>query len=429
MVAKSLCLAVYAVSMLAMTLPAAVQADDWPNWRGAQRNGISQEAGWNPEKLNDGPDILWRKQIGIGFSSMAVTGGRVYAMGNTRKGDDPNDQSQTDVLWCLDAKKGWELWKHAYESPLQPKNYEGGPNATPTVEAGRVYTLSKHGHVLCLDAEKGTVVWQTHLTKDHGIEPPNWGFAGSPTIVGELIVLNAGSYGLALRKQDGQLAWKSEKGPAGYASAVPYEWKGGLCAAILGHRELYGVDVSSGRVLWKTPWTTLHDENITDPIVSGDKLFISTGLGTGSTLFEIGDSGLKELWSRKGFENWLGSSLLWQGHIYGVDSKRGALECLDLQTGDVKWSQGGLGVGSLMMAGGRLVALSDKGRLVIAEAMPEKYVRLAWAQILEGKCWTVPVLADGCIYARNAAGDLVCIDVSAGSSELPRVRRFPSRTR
>ena len=189
------------------------------------------------------------------------------------------------------------------------------------------------------------------------------------------------------------------------------------------------MDVSNGQLLWKHPWTTLHDENITDPIVSGDKLFLSTGLGTGSTLFEMTDSGLKELWSYKGFQNWLGSSVLWQGHIYGVDSKNGTLECLDLQTGAVKWQQPGLGVGSLMMAGGRLIALSDKGRLVIAEAVPEKYTGLAWAQILEGKCWTVPVLANRRIYARNAAGDLVCIDVSAVSSQGSRVRRFPGGAR
>lgn len=421
--------AVCAIVMLLMTLPVAARADDWPNWRGPGRDGISQETDWDPGKLRDGPDFLWRRQIGIGFSSMAVVDGRVYAMGNTGKESDKNDQDQTDVVWCFNARTGDQVWKHAYASPLLPKNYEGGPNATPTVEAGRVYTLSKHGHVLCLNAETGAVLWQAHLAKDHGIDPPNWGFAGSPMIVGDRIVLNAGSYGVALSKRDGRLAWRSEKGPAGYGSAVPYEWRGRNCAAILGHREVYSVDVSNGQVLWKHPWTTLHDENITDPIVSGNKLFLSTGLGTGSTLFEMTDGGLKELWSYKGFQNWLGSSVLWQGHIYGVDSKNGTLECLDLQTGAVKWQQSGLGVGSLMLAGGRLIALSDKGRLVIAEATPEKYTGLAWAQILEGKCWTAPVLANGRLYARNAAGDLACIDMSTGSSRVSRVRQLPAGTR
>ena len=118
------------------------------------------------------------------------------------------------------------------------------------------------------------------------------------------------------------------------------------------------------------------------------------------------------MWSNKEFQNWLGRSVLWQGHIYGVDSKNGTLKCLDFQTGTVKWAHEGLGVGSLMLAGGRLIALSDKGRLVIAQASPPGYTELGAAQILEGKCWTVPVLANGRIYARNADGDLVCIDVS-----------------
>ena len=192
-------------------------AEDWPNWRGPDHNGISREAGWDANKLKNGPTFLWRKQIGTGFASVAVSDGRVYAMGNTGKQGDKSDQDQTDIVWCFNARTGEEVWRHTYPCLLVPKNYEGGPNATPTVEAGRVYTVSKHGHVFCLNAETGAVVWQKHLTNDYGVEPPKWGFAGSPMIVDDLIVLNAGTYGLALRKQDGTLAWVSEKGPAGYS--------------------------------------------------------------------------------------------------------------------------------------------------------------------------------------------------------------------
>jgi len=393
-------------------LSGAARADDWPNWRGPNHDGISQETGWDPSKLKDGPDFLWRKQIGNGFASLAVSDGRVYAMGNTGKEGEKNENEQKDVLWCLDAKTGEELWQHAFLSPLQPRNHEGGPSATPTVEAGRVYTVSKHGQVFCLDAGSGAVMWQKHVAKERGFEPPTWAFSGSPIVVDDLVVLNMGAHGLALHKTSGELAWANEKGPAGYASAVPYRWQGKSCAAILGHRELYAVAVATGEVLWKRPWTTLHDENIPDPIISGDRLFISTGLGTGSALFEMSDGGLKELWSHKELQNWLNGSVLWQEHIYGVDNKDQTLKCLDFQTGVVKWAHGNLGVGSVMLAGGRLIALSDKGKLVVANAVPSGYTELASAQILEGKCWTVPVLSNGRIYARNATGDLVCVDVS-----------------
>lgn len=402
--------------VLAAMVCAPAWAEDWPHWRGPQHNGISRETGWDPGKLNDGPDVLWRKQIGTGFSSMAVSDGRVYATGNTGKPDEKQEKGQKDILWCLDAGTGREIWQHAYPSPLQPKNYEGGPNATPTIDGGRVYAFSKHGHVFCVDAGSGAVVWQRHLAQDYGLEPPNWGFAGSPVIIDDLIVLNAGAYGVALREQDGTPAWISDNGPAGYASAVPYERQGKACAVILGHREVYSVVAATGEVLWKRPWKTLHDENIPDPTVCGDKLFISTGLGTGAALFTMDDGGLRELWSHKELQNWLGSSVVWRGHVYGVDNKDGALKCLDVNTGSVKWSHGGLGVGSLTLAGGRLIALSDKGKLMIAEAVPTDYRELASAQILEGKCWTVPVLANGRIYARNAAGNLVCIDVSESGS-------------
>jgi outer membrane protein assembly factor BamB len=389
------------------------RADDWPNWRGPHHDGISQETGWRWERLKEGPTILWRKSIGTGFASMAVVGGRVYAFGNTGKEGDGKEAKQQDILWCLDAATGREVWKHAYLSPLLPKNHEGGPSATPTVEAGKVYTLSQDGQVFCVNAQNGAVVWQKHLGKDYGIEPPNWGLAGSPIIIGDLIVLNAGPYGTALRKQDGGLAWGGQKGPAGYASAVPCEQQGKSCAVILGHRELYGVIAATGQVLWKQPWTTLHDENIPDQIVAGDKLFACSGLGTGAALFRIEPDKLVQLWSHKNLQNWLSSSVLWKGYVYGVDTaKAPGVTCLDLQTGDVKWSGPNVGVGSLMLADGKLIVLSDAGKLTIVEAIPTGYEELAAAQILEGKCWTVPVLAGGRIYARNAVGDLVCVDAS-----------------
>ena len=414
MVGRSLRFAVAAVVVtLGIVCNRVTLADDWPNWRGPHHDGISSETGWRWDTLQGSAKIPWRKSIGTGFASVAVSDGRVYAFGNTGKQGDAKEIEQQDVLWCLDAATGAEIWKHAYPSPLLPKNYEGGPNATPTVEAGKVYTLSKHGHVFCVDARSGAVVWQKHLGKDYGVEPPNWGLAGSPVIIGDLIVLNAGSYGTALRTLDGSLAWGAQKGPSGYASAVPYEQQGKNCAVVLGHRELYGVFAATGRVLWKQPWTTLHDENIPDQIVAGDKLFVCSGLGTGAALFRIEPDRLVELWRHRNLQNWLSSSVLWKGHIYGVDTgKAKGVTCLDFQTGQVKWSGPDVGVGSLMLADGKLIVLSDAGKLTVVEAVPTGYQELASAQILEGKCWTMPVLANGRIYARNAMGDFVCVDVS-----------------
>jgi len=414
MVAKSRQLSLGGITVVAGILWAlgssSARAEDWPNWRGPDHNGISRETGWDASKLKKGPIFLWRKQIGTGFASVAVSDGRVYAMGNAAKGEQ-SGQEQKDTLWCFNAKTGAEVWRHVYPCLLEPKSHEGGPSATPTVEAGRVYILSKQGHAFCLDAKSGAVVWQKHLTDDYGVKPHEWGFSGSPIIVDDLIVLNVGTYGLALRKQDGTLAWVNEKGPSGYSSAVPYEQQGKKCVAILGSKEVYGVVAATGQVLWKQPWKTMYDESIPDAIIAGDRLFMSSGLGTGAALFQIQKDKLVQILHHKEMQNWLSTSILWQDHIYGVDTKDGALKCLDFQTGAVKWAHEGLGAGSVMLAGGKLIALSDKGKLMIAQASPAGYGELAAAQILEGKCWTVPVLANGRIYARNADGELVCIDV------------------
>lgn len=399
------------VVVLGVLGSSAVRAEDWPNWRGPDHNGISRETGWDANKLKSGSNVLWRKQIGTGFASVTVSDGRAYALGNSAQPNGKSDQQQKDTLWCFDAKTGAELWKHTYPCLLEPKSHEGGPSATSAVEAGRVYSLSKQGHVFCLDAKTGSVLWQKHLTNDYGVKPHEWGFSGSPMIVDDLIILNAGTYGLALRKQDGSLAWVNEKGPCGYSSAVPYEQQGKKCVAILGNKELYGVVAATGQVLWKQPWKTQYDESIPDAIIAGDKLFMSSGLGTGAALFQIQPDKLVRIWSNKEMQNWLSTSILWQGCIYGVDTKDGALKCLDFQTGALKWAHEGLGAGSVMLAGGKLIVLSDKGQLLIAEAVPTGYKELAAAQVLQGKCWTVPVLANGRIYVRNAAGELVCIEV------------------
>lgn len=398
--------------MLGTLGSSSARAEDWPNWRGPDHNGTSREAGWDANKIKSGPTFLWRKQIGTGFASVAVSGGRVYAMGNTAKDGGKKGQEQKDILWCLDARTGAEVWKHTYPCLLEPKSHEGGPSATPAVEAGRVYSVSKQGHVFGLDAKDGAVIWQKHLTNDYGARPHEWGFSCSPILVDDLIILNAGTHGLALRQQDGTLAWVNEKGPPGYSSAVPYEQQGKKCAAILGNRELYGVVAATGQVLWTQPWKTMHDENIPDAIIAGDKLFMSSGLGTGAALFEIQADKLLQIWSNKEMQNWMSTSILWQDHVYGVDTKDGALKCLALQTGTVQWAHESLGAGSVALAGGRLIALSDKGKLLVAQASPAGYTELAAAQILEGKCWTVPVLAEGRVYARNADGELVCVDVS-----------------
>ena len=155
---------------------------DWPNWRGPNHNGISNETGWLGDWSDGQAKILWKQSIGTGFSSMAISKGRVYTMGNTAKSQ--RDQNPMDVVYCLDAKTGHIIWKHEYPCDLGARSYKGGTHATPTVEGDAIYTFSKQGHAFCLDAATGKPKWSKDVQKELGLKPPTWGFAGSARIVG-----------------------------------------------------------------------------------------------------------------------------------------------------------------------------------------------------------------------------------------------------
>ena len=387
-------------------------AYDWPNWRGPDHNGISYEVNGVGDWPGYEPNIVWEQQVGTGFSSLTVADGRLYTMGNTGSRDDGLESEHQDVIYCLDPNTGVLLWTHAYTSALNADGYyEGGPTATPTIVDANVYTLSKHGLALCLDANDGTVLWQTDLVQEYGVKPPMWDFAGSPHVDANMVIYNAGTHGLALNIADGSLAWETGTERAGYSTPVPFDLGPTRMLALTGRRTFAGVELLTGQVVWEYNWVTHAEENIPDPIIDGNNLFVSTGQGKGSTLFEMHADGITEIWSHNDMQSFLNSPVLWQGYLYGPNEKNQKLTCVEFATGQVMWSETSLGRGSVTMADGKLIMLSDQGRLTIAEVAFDHYQELGSAQILAGKCWTVPILANGKIYARNAVGDLVCVEL------------------
>jgi len=391
-----------AVLIAAEEGPGKAKVFDWPNWRGPDRNGISRETNWKARWPEEGPKVLWKASVGTGFSSIAVSDGRAFTMGNT---DD------VDTVWCLDARTGKRLWKHSYSCSKAPRNYEGGPSSTPTVDGGRVYTLSKDGHLFCFEAPTGKIVWQKNVRKDFAAKKPTWGFASSALIIDDVLYLNVGSSGLALKKATGKAVWQSGKGPAGYATPVPFNHKGKRHLAIFGQNALIVVEAATGRQLCRSPWKTSYDINAADPIIWDGKAFISSGYNKGCSLVEIAPEP-RTIWQNRSMRNHFNSCVLLDGYVYGFDESQ--LRCLDAKTGQQKWTQKGLGKGSLMAAQGRLIILSARGELVTADANSESFKQISRAKVLSGKCWTVPVLAGGRIYCRNAAGNVVCLDVKEG---------------
>ena len=392
-----------AVCAICSTFSYTVEAADWPNWRGPNHNGVSNETGWLTTWPEAGPKVLWEKTLGTGFGSMAVAEGRVYAMGNI---------NNNDILYCLDADTGKEIWKKSYPCPLFDKNHEGGPSATPTIEGESVYTLSKNGDAIRFTKANGEIVWHKKLNNDLGYKHPTWYFAGSALIIDNIVILNVGTYGVGLNKADGSIIWENGKDPAGYSTAVPFTMDGQKCIALFTAREMVALVATTGKILWKIPWKTSYDVNAADAIIEGNKIFLSSGYNKGCAVYTFSSSDFTEDWQNKNMRNHFNSCVLWKGYIYGVDDGE-SISCLDFKTGQVKWAQRGFGKGSLILADGKLIILSDKGKLAIAEASPTEFKQLAEAQVLSGKCWTSPVLANGRIYARNNPdGRLVCLDVS-----------------
>jgi outer membrane protein assembly factor BamB len=388
--------------LLWLALASAPAADDWPQWRGPQRNGVSAEGGWLDRWPEGGPGVLWKAEVGTGFSSFAVAGGRVYTMGHA---------DERDSIVCLDAETGRVAWTHAYAAEIGDKFFEGGPTSTPAVDGGRVYAVARAGEVFCLDAATGKVVWSTNFAEAAGVPAPGWGFGGSPVVHGSLLLLNAGEAGVALEKDTGRLLWKSAAKEAGYSTPLVALGK----QLLLGSGRSYlAVDPASGKELWRIRWVTEYGCNAADPVVDGARAFVSSGYGRGGALLELGDGEPKTLWQNKALRTQMNPAVLVGGHLYGIDGdaeKPCALKCLEFATGAEKWSRPLSGPGALVAADGKLVVLDARGELLVGPASPAGFEPTARAQVLSGKCWTAPVLANGRIFCRNAEGRVVCLDV------------------
>jgi len=407
-------------------LSAAAPAGDWPQWRGPRRDGVSTASDWAATWPASGPKVLWKASVGEGFSGPAVVGERVYTMGFFRdtsvKLPGVAQAPGLDHVWCLDARTGKPIWKHTYPAT---KGYYYGPMVSPTVDDGRLYTLSKYGRLLCLDAASGKVIWQASLVTDLKAKQPYYGYSSMPLVVGDVVIVHAGQPGpamAAMDKKTGKVVWQAGKGPAGYASPVGCEFGGRPAVAMLMPRAAVGMEAATGKQLWSYPWKASPQSSATAPLVAGTKVFLSgSEKKRWCVLLDVAGGEAKVVWEHNEMTNYFNASVLWKGHLYGIHSTdhvsiNSSLRCVDFETGKVKWDtgagKGGVGKGAVTLAGGRLIVLCEKGELCIAEANPQRYVELARAKVLDGTCWTPPVLCRGRIYCRNHRGTLVCLDVS-----------------
>ncbi len=387
-----------------LVFPLSARAD-WPQWRGPAHNGISTETSWNA-KWDDDPKVLWRAKVGSGFSGITVAGGRAFTMGLDGK---------TETVHALDAATGKPAWKHGWPSVFKAQFYEGGTSGTPTVDGGSVFVLGQSGDLMSLAAATGKVQWQKNIATELSLDIGTWGLTGAPLVDGDRLILNAGTSGTAVDKRSGAVLWKSGAKAAGYSTPVPFEFGRRPVAALMGKDAVHVIDRTNGRVLWSHPWKTQYDVNAADPIIlPGEKMLVSSGYGHGAALLAFDSRGARQVWKNTKLRAQMNPGVEIGGYVFAFDGQadsRPSLVCLEAATGQIAWKQDGLGMGSVIAAGDTLIVLSEKGELITAPATPKGFTPISRAQILTGKCWTVPTLANGLLYARNWKGDLVCVDL------------------
>jgi len=373
--------------------------EDWPQWRGPRRDGVSAERGLLKQWPAGGPPLAWQARgAGEGYSSFSVANGRLFTLG-ARGG--------TEYVMAFDAATGKRLWEVGHGRRFNNDRGDG-PRATPTVEGDRVYAFGASGDLSVLDAGTGKIVWTQNVLQKFGGSNINWGLSESPLVLNDRILVNAGGSGasvVALRKTDGSLIWKSQNDEPGYSSAVLQE-VGGLRMAIFftGQRAM-GLAVDDGRLLWSYDRVANRTANIATPIVRGNHLFLSSDYGTGAALLSIMVEGPKvtarEVYFTNEMRNHHASSVLVGDHLYGFSSQ--ILTAMHFETGKQAWRDRSVGKGALVFADDRLYLYSENGMVGLAEANPAGYREHGRFQLKTGNLptWSHPVVSGGKLFLRD----------------------------
>ncbi len=371
----------------------------WTNFRGPNRDGRYDEMAVLTKWPANGLTPIWKQPIGIGYASFVVADGRAYTTEQRRR---------QEVVSAYDVNTGRELWVQGWNAEYNDETGDG-PRATPTWDEGRIYALGATGELRCLDAKTGAVAWGRNILKENGASNLQWAMAASPLIVDDKVIVLPGGPGgksiVAYNKVTGAPVWKSQNDPQAYVSPMLVTLAGRRQIVVVSSSRVLGLVPEDGALLWSHVWNTDMGINVSQPIpVDKNRLFISAGYGKGAALLEISGSGntlsAKALWENINMKNKFNSSVLHEGHVYGLDE--GILGCVDVNTGARKWKGGRYGYGQVILASGHLIITSETGELVLVKATPEAFTEVARFAALEGRTWNNPAIANGKLLVRNA---------------------------
>jgi outer membrane protein assembly factor BamB len=399
---------------------AALWAADWPQWRGPNRDGLSQETGLLKEWPAGGPKLVWQlTDIGSGYSTPAVVGERLYVISNRGLEDE-----SVLALSTSDGKEVWSTRIGKVGNPNQKPPYPGA-RSTPTVDGDRLYVLGSDGDLACLETATGKTAWQSNVRTTFDGKPGVWAYAESPLIDGDRIVCTPGGERatiVALNKKNGDPLWTCavpEGDQAAYASIIVVEAGGVKQYVQLLQKGLVGVDAKTGKLLWRYNRTAQGSPaNIPTPISQQALVYSATGKGGAATVRIQENNGAleaAELYYERALPTAIGGAVVVDGYLYGTSQ---GLTCADFKTGEVKWQNRSIGPSSLLFADGRLYLHGENGDVALVVASPESYQEKGQftppglPKEPHGKAWAYPVVANGRLYIRDW-NCLWCYDVAA----------------
>jgi outer membrane protein assembly factor BamB len=394
------------IGLLTVASVSLAGADDWPQWRGPNRDGRSLETGLLAAWPAGGPPVIWRATgVGEGYSGVAVVGDRLYTQGQ---------RASRGYVMAFDVRTGGKLWETPAGGAFN-ESRGNGPRGTPTVDGDRLYAMAADGTVVCLDAATGRTIWSQNVVQKYGGQVNPWGMSESPLVDGGRLIVTPGGRGatiVALNTMDGALIWKGGDDGAAYSSPIIGEGGGVRHVVTLTADAAIGVDAGTGRRLWRYTKVANFTANVATPVYHNGHVFVSSDYGTGGALLRLTASGASEVYFTRDMKNHYSTSVLVDDVLYGFNGS--ILTALRFMTGEVIWRHRSVGKGSVVYADKHLYVLGEDGVLGLVQATPSGYVELSRFEIPVSRypTWAPPVIANGTMFVREQ-DRLVAFDIRA----------------
>ncbi len=381
---------------------------EWNQFRGPARSGIVDDSFYNDNWNGKNLEQVWKKEIGSAFSELIFDNGTIYTMIS----ETIDSTEGSEFLAAFEEASGKLLWKSRIDSIYFDEDGWGdGTRSTPAYDDNAIYSFSGHGKLTSSTKKNGEIIWQVDFVKEFGSTTPRWGFASSPLLTENMVIMEVGGTDekafAGFDKKTGKVLWTSGKGMASHDSPLLANINGEEQIIFANGNTLYSYN-NNGDTLWTFTMPMSHLTAM-PVLIDDNKLFLSGVRNPAFVIVEIVDNVPFEKLTGNTMKNDFSSSIYYNGYIYGFNVA--AVRCISAESGETKWTKRGYGKGALSMAGNKLVIISDKGRLIIAQATPDEYKELASVQAIEGKSWTAPSINNGKIYVRNLT-EMACYKVN-----------------